>query len=175
MARLVEWTRGKTWLWSTRVRSRESLFVNAKLNGNDVRIMVDTSATHNFVKEKRDKDLCWNYVASDTLLKTVNALPITVHGFALKVPIDLGGWKGLTQFHLWMCLTLFWGWIFIMRLTYLFRRFSTNFTSAMSKIVKGFKKGDLTFLAALVRGVKNSIEAVDLPPCIEQVLVDNRD
>ena len=31
------------------VRPRESLFVDAKLNGKDVQIMVDTGATHNFV------------------------------------------------------------------------------------------------------------------------------
>lgn len=36
-----------------RMRPRESLFVDAKLNGKDVRIMVDTGATHNFVMKER--------------------------------------------------------------------------------------------------------------------------
>ncbi|KAG5611404.1 hypothetical protein H5410_022685 [Solanum commersonii] len=70
-------------------RSRESLFVNAKLNGKDVRIMLDTGATHNFVKKERAKDLCFNYVASDTMLKTVKHPPFH---------IDLGRWKGLKDF-----------------------------------------------------------------------------
>uniref|UniRef100_A0A3Q7IGZ8 CCHC-type domain-containing protein n=1 Tax=Solanum lycopersicum TaxID=4081 RepID=A0A3Q7IGZ8_SOLLC len=53
------------------VRPRESLFVDAKLNGNDVRIMVDTGATHNFVTEQKAKELGLNYVASNTKLKTL--------------------------------------------------------------------------------------------------------
>ena len=48
------------------------------------------------------------------------------------------------------------------------------YLSAM-QIVKGFKRGELTFLAALVGGVKGSSKAVPLPPCIEQVLSDNKD
>lgn len=80
------------------VRLHESLFINAKLNGKGVRIMVDTGATHNFVTNKLSKDLGLNYVASNMMLKTVNAHPTIVHGFAPKVLIDLGGWKGLTNF-----------------------------------------------------------------------------
>ncbi|KAG5620005.1 hypothetical protein H5410_005223 [Solanum commersonii] len=59
--------------------------------------MVDTSSINNFVTHERAKDLCLNYVVSDTLLKTVNTLPTTVHGFAPKVPIDLGRWMGGAQ------------------------------------------------------------------------------
>uniref|UniRef100_A0A3Q7EY43 CCHC-type domain-containing protein n=1 Tax=Solanum lycopersicum TaxID=4081 RepID=A0A3Q7EY43_SOLLC len=80
------------------VRPRESLFVNAKLNNKDVRIMVDTRATHNFVTEQKVKELGLSYVASNTKLKTVNATPTTVHGFAPKVPIELGDWMGQTDF-----------------------------------------------------------------------------
>ena len=43
------------------------------------------------------------------------------------------------------------------------------------QIVNGFKKGEPTFLATLVGGVEGSSEAVPLPPCIEQVLSDNKD
>ena len=46
--------------------------------------------------------------------------------------------------------------------------------SAM-QIVKGFKRGEPTSLAALVRRIENCSEAVPLPHCIEQVLRDNRD
>ena len=41
------------------VRPRESLFVDAKLNGKDVRIMVDTRATHNFVTEQKARSLAY--------------------------------------------------------------------------------------------------------------------
>ena len=80
------------------IKPRESLFVDAKLNGKDVRIMLDTGATHNFVTEQKAKELGLNYVASNTMLKTINATPTFVHGFAMKVPIDLGDWTGLTDF-----------------------------------------------------------------------------
>ena len=76
------------------VRPYESLFVDAKLNGKDVRIMVDTGATHNFVTEERARELGLVFISSDTLMKTVNALPTTVHGFAPNVHIALGGWQG---------------------------------------------------------------------------------
>ena len=80
------------------IKPRESLFVDAKLKGKNVRIMVDTGATHNFVTKQKAKELGLNYVASNTKLKTVNATPTSVHGFAMKVPIDLGDWTGLTDF-----------------------------------------------------------------------------
>uniref|UniRef100_A0A3Q7EVL0 Reverse transcriptase domain-containing protein n=1 Tax=Solanum lycopersicum TaxID=4081 RepID=A0A3Q7EVL0_SOLLC len=108
--------------------------------------MVDTGATHNFMTEKKAKDLCLSYVASNIILKTFNALPTTVHHFAPKVPIDLGGWMGCT-----------------------------NFTIAPMDIVKGFKRGEPTFLAALVGGVESSSEAVAFPPHIERFLCDNKD
>ena len=71
------------------VRPQESLFVDAKLNGKDVRIMVDTGATHNFVTEQKARELGLSYVASNTKMKTVNATPTTIHGIAPKVPIEL--------------------------------------------------------------------------------------
>ena len=80
------------------IKPRESLFVYAKLNGKNVRIMVDTGATHNFVMEQKAKELGLNYGASNTKLKTVNATPTSVHGIAPKVPIDLREWTGQTDF-----------------------------------------------------------------------------
>ncbi|XP_015166051.1 uncharacterized protein [Solanum tuberosum] len=180
------------------IRPRESLFVNAKLNGKDVRIMVDTGATHNFVTKERATDLCLNYVASDTMLKTVNALPTTVHGFAPKVPIDLGGWKGLTDFTIApmdvfdIILGLdFWYEVnaFISpRLSQLhisdaggscvvplIRVPQSRVHLSAMQLIKGFKRGEPTFLAALVGGVGDSIGAAALPHCVEQVLYNNRD
>lgn len=80
------------------VRLHESLFIDAKLNGKDVYIMVDTGATHNFVTEEQVKDLRLVFMYIDTLLKTVNTLPSTVHGFAPRVQLALGEWKGWMDF-----------------------------------------------------------------------------
>ncbi|KAH0743133.1 hypothetical protein KY290_031126 [Solanum tuberosum] len=153
--------------------------------------MVDTGATHNFVTKERAKDLCLNYVASKTMLKTVNALPTTVHSFAPKVPIDLGRWKGLTDFTIvpmdvfniilgvdfWYEVNAF----ISPRLDQLhindaggscvvplIRVPQNGMHLFAMQIVKGFKKGEPTFLATLVGGIGDSIEAVALPPCIEQ-------
>ena len=56
--------------------------------------MVDIGATHNFVTEQKARELGLSYVASNTKLKTVNATPTTVTGFAPRVPIELGEWAG---------------------------------------------------------------------------------
>ncbi|XP_049391610.1 uncharacterized protein LOC125856067 [Solanum stenotomum] len=180
------------------VKPRESPFVDAKLNGKDVRIMVDTGATHNFVTREKATDLRLYHVASDTMLKTVNALPTNVHGFAPKVSIDLGGWKGFTDFTIApmdvfdIILGLdFWYEVnaFISpRLNQLhisdaggscvvplIRVPQNGLHLSAMQLVKGFKRGEPTFLAALVGGVKDLIEAAALPHCIEQVLADNRD
>ncbi|PHT84835.1 hypothetical protein T459_13278 [Capsicum annuum] len=80
------------------VRARESLFVDGKVNGRAVRIMVDTGATHNFVTEEKAKELGLAFVTSDSMLKTVNCLPTNVNGLAPRVSLTLGGWKGETDF-----------------------------------------------------------------------------
>lgn len=43
------------------------------------------------------------------------------------------------------------------------------------QLVKGFKRGEPTFLAALIEIVENFIEAAPLPPYIEKVLDNNKD
>ena len=42
------------------------------------------------------------------------------------------------------------------------------------QIIKGFKRGEPTFLATLVGGAKSCTEAVPVPHCIKQVLNNNR-
>ena len=95
--------------------------------------MVDTGATHNFVMEQKAKDLGLTYVASNTMLKTVNALPTSVHGFAPKVPIDLGGWTGLTNFTI-APMDVFDIIFFGMRLTRLFHCVTTSCISATPEV-----------------------------------------
>nr|XP_016483424.1 PREDICTED: uncharacterized protein LOC107804107 [Nicotiana tabacum] len=181
-----------------RVRPRESLFVDAKLNSKDVRIMVDTGATHNFVTEERARELGLVFISSDTIMKTVNALPSTVHGFAPNVQIALGDWQGLTDFTVApmdvfdIILGLdFWyevNALIAPRINQLHisdpggscivplvRVPQTGVHLSAMQLVKGFKKRELTFLATLTGIVEHSLEAVALPPRIEQVLDENKD
>ena len=180
------------------VRPRESLFVDAKLNGSDVRIMVDTGATHNFVTERKAKELGLNYVASNTKLKTVNATPTTVNGFAAAVPIELGEWAGQTDFTIApmdvfdVILGLdFWYEVnaFISPrhnqlhisdvggscVVPLIRVPQTGMHLSAMQIIKGFKRGEPTFIATLIEDTGSCDEAVPLPPCIEHVLDTNKD
>nr|XP_010315745.1 uncharacterized protein LOC101248530 [Solanum lycopersicum] len=180
------------------VRPRESLFVDAKLNGTDVRIMVDTGATHNFVTEQKARELGLSYVASNTKLKTVNATPTTVTGFAPRVPIELGEWAGQTNFTIApmdvfdVILGLdFWYEVnaFISPrhnqlhisdtggscVVPLIRVPQTGMQLSAMQIIKGFKRGDPTFLATLIEDTGSCPEAVPLPPCIEHVLSSNKD
>ncbi|XP_055814138.1 uncharacterized protein LOC129883521 [Solanum dulcamara] len=181
-----------------KIRPRESLFIDAKMNGKDVRIMVDTGTTHIFATEERAKDLGLSYVSSDTLLKTVNAIPTTVHGVAPKVRISLGEWAGLADFTVApmdvfdIVLGLdFWYEInaFISPclnqlhikddggscVVPLIRVPQSGMHLSAMQLVKGFKKGEPTFLAALIGVAEDSLEAVPLPLCIKRVLDDNKD
>uniref|UniRef100_A0A3Q7EYK3 Uncharacterized protein n=1 Tax=Solanum lycopersicum TaxID=4081 RepID=A0A3Q7EYK3_SOLLC len=135
---------------------------------------------------------------NDTMLKTVNALPTTVHGFALKVPMDSGGWTGLTDF----TFALIYMFDIILGLDFWYEvntsisprhnqlhisdaggscivpliRIPQNWMNlSVMQNFKGFKRDEPSFLVALVGGVENSFEEVVLPPCIEQVLCDNKD
>ncbi|XP_069150358.1 uncharacterized protein [Solanum lycopersicum] len=180
------------------VRPRESLFVDAKLNGTDVRIMVDIGATHNFVTEQKARELGLSYVASNTKLKTVNAIPTTVTGFAPKVSIELGEWAGQTDFTIApmdvfdVILGLdFWYEVnaFILPrrnqlhisdiggscVVPLIRVPQTGMHLSAMQIIKGFKRGEPTFLATLIEDAGSYTEAVPLPPCIEHILSTNKD
>ena len=160
------------------IKPRESLFVDVKLNGKDMRIMVDIVATHNFVTEQKANELGLTYVASNTMLKTVNATPTSVHGFSPKVSIDLGDWTGLTDFTIALLDVFdiilgldFWYEVnaFISPLhnqlhisdtggscvVPLIRVPQNGMHLSAMQIVKGFKRGEPTFLVALVGGIKS--------------------
>ena len=131
------------------------------------------------------------------MLKTVNALPTSIHGFAPKVPINLGGWTRLTDFTIApmdvidIILGLdFWYEVntFISPrhnqlhisdtegscVVPLIRVAQNGMHLSAMQFVKGFKRGEPTFHATLVRGVKSFPEEVSLPHWIEQVLSEIR-
>lgn len=142
--------------------------------------MVDISATHNFVREEWAKDLGRAYVFSDTLLKTVNALSTTVYGFAPRVQLVLGDWKGLTDFTIapmdvfdiilgldfWYEINAFIsphlnqfdikdpGGLCVV--PFIWVPENSVHLSAI-QLVKGFKRGEPTFLAALMESLRISL------------------
>ncbi|KAM3344010.1 hypothetical protein P3S68_026101 [Capsicum galapagoense] len=179
------------------VRARESLFVDGKVNGRAVRIMVDTGATHNFVTEEKAKELGLVFVTSDSMLKTVNCLPTNVNGLAPRVNLTLGGWKGETDFSVvpmdvfGIVLGLdFWYEInaFISprlnRLAIcdeggscivpLIRVAQSGTRLSAMQLVKGFKKGEPTFLATLME-IGGCQEAELVPSSVQCVLKENKD
>ncbi|OIT21832.1 hypothetical protein A4A49_60505, partial [Nicotiana attenuata] len=70
-----------------RLKEKGSLFVDAKLNGQSVRITVDTGATHNFVTEAKAKSPGLVFSPNNSLLKTVNANLPNVNGVARNVQL----------------------------------------------------------------------------------------
>ncbi|OIT04296.1 hypothetical protein A4A49_07826 [Nicotiana attenuata] len=70
-----------------RLKQKGSLFVDAKINGQSIRIMVDTGATHDFVTEAKAKTLGLTFGPSSSLLKTVNADLTSMNGVARNVQL----------------------------------------------------------------------------------------
>lgn len=137
-------------------------------------------------------------MSSDTLLKTINVLPTTIHVFAARVQLVFGYWKGLTDFTVTLMdmfdiiLGLnFWYEINAFILPHInqlhikdlggscmvsFIQVPQNGMHLFAmQLVKDFKREEPTLLVALTRIVENPIEAVTLPSCIEKVLNDNKD
>nr|XP_033512298.1 uncharacterized protein LOC108945330 [Nicotiana tomentosiformis] len=81
-------------------RSRElgSMFMDARLNGQSISIMVDIGTTHNFVSETKAKSLGLAFGPSSSVLKTVNAKPTNVKGVARNMQLNLGAWQGNVSF-----------------------------------------------------------------------------
>ncbi|XP_047267518.1 uncharacterized protein LOC124897941 [Capsicum annuum] len=179
------------------VRARESLFVDGEVNGRAVCIMVDTGATHNFVTEEKAKELGLAFVTSGSMLKTVNCLPTNVNSLAPRVSLTLGGWKGETDFSVVpmdifdIVLGLdFWYEInaFISpRLNQLaicdmggscivplIRVAQSGTRLSAMQLVKGFKKREPTFLAALME-IVDCQEAELVPSYVQRVLEENKD
>nr|XP_016497969.1 PREDICTED: uncharacterized protein LOC107816746 [Nicotiana tabacum] len=141
-----------------RLRQKGSLFVDARLNGQHVRIMVDTGTTHNFVTEAKAKSLGLVFSPSSSLLKTVNADLTNVNGVACsttwsKPDLYLGS-EG-------PCV------VPTVRVPQVVGQLSAM------QIVKGFKRGEATFLAAVTEIEEDKVDET-LPPCVQQVLVENK-
>ncbi|KAF3674003.1 putative polyprotein P3-like [Capsicum annuum] len=179
------------------VRPRESLFVDGEVNGRAVHIMVDTGATHNFVTEEKAKELGVAFVTSDSMLKTVNCLPTNVNGLDPRVSLTLGGWKGEMDFSVVLMNVFdivlgmdFWYEINAFILPHLnhlaiydvggscivplIRVAQSGKRLSAMQLIKGFKKGEPTFLATLME-IVGWQEAELVPSCVQRVLEENKD
>ncbi|XP_019238284.1 PREDICTED: uncharacterized protein LOC109218379 [Nicotiana attenuata] len=180
-----------------RLKEKGSLFVDAKLNGQSVRIMVDTGATHNFVTGAKAKSLGLVFSPSNSLLKTVNANLTNVNGVARNVQLNLGAWQGCINFFV-APMDVF---DIVLGLDYwdeVMGIISPGFNQIYSwgprgpcvvptvrvpqavgqlsamQIVKGFKRGEATFLAAVSEIEEDKVDEA-LLPCVQQVLEENKD
>uniref|UniRef100_A0A803N1K7 Ty3 transposon capsid-like protein domain-containing protein n=1 Tax=Chenopodium quinoa TaxID=63459 RepID=A0A803N1K7_CHEQI len=89
---------------STLPRPKGSLmFVDTLVNGRASKALVDCGASHNFITEKEAMKLGIKYTKEPGRIKTVNTSPVPILGVAHKVPICLGQWSGtinLTVVHM---------------------------------------------------------------------------
>nr|XP_016437489.1 PREDICTED: uncharacterized protein LOC107763517 [Nicotiana tabacum] len=134
-----------------RLKQKGSLFVDAKLNGQPVRIMVNTGATHNFVTEAKARSLGLTFSPNSSLLKTVNANLTNINGVAHNVQLNLGAWQGSVSFFV-----------------------APMDVFDIDWLVKGFKRGEATFLAAITKIDEVKVDET-LPPYMQRVLDENRD
>ncbi|XP_075084628.1 uncharacterized protein LOC142167942 [Nicotiana tabacum] len=180
-----------------RLREKGSLFVDAKLNGQSIRIMVGIDATHNFVTEAKAKSLGLVFGPISSMLKIVNADLTNVNGVARNVQLNLGAWQGSVSFFVApmdvfdLVLGLdYWDEIMAFISPSLNQIYIWDprgpcvvptvrvpqVVSQLSaiQIVKGFKMGEATFLVVVAEIKEDRVDET-LTPCMQQVLDANKD
>ncbi|KAK2966295.1 hypothetical protein RJ640_018106 [Escallonia rubra] len=179
------------------------LYVEAKLNGKPAQVMVDTGATHNFVTMEEAKRLGLKVVGGGGWLKSVNTNAKPLQGAARQVEMCLGSWRGLVDFSVAPMddFKVVIGLDFLRQVNALVSPYS-NAVHIMEKgvscavptsggtssaktlasmqlsamqIVKGVKKGEATYLAALKMEDHVGDSTEPLPRAIEEVLERNKD
>ena len=74
------------------------MYVSAKVNGQSVRALLDTGATHNFVSVDEAKRLGLKATKEGGTMKAVNSPAKPIAGIAQGVHITLGTWSGKLDF-----------------------------------------------------------------------------
>ncbi|KAH9697420.1 Endonuclease [Citrus sinensis] len=74
------------------------MYVSAKLNGQSIRALLDTGATHNFVSIDEAKRLGLKATKEGGTMKAVNSPAKPIAGIAQGVHITLGTWSGKLDF-----------------------------------------------------------------------------
>lgn len=73
------------------------MYVDVSINGQQARALVDTGATHNFISEGEAKRLGLKTERDTSRIKAVNSAAKPIHGIAKGVELQIGGWKGTTN------------------------------------------------------------------------------
>uniref|UniRef100_A0A803MT59 Ty3 transposon capsid-like protein domain-containing protein n=1 Tax=Chenopodium quinoa TaxID=63459 RepID=A0A803MT59_CHEQI len=177
---------------STLPRPKGSLmFVDTLVNGRASKALVDCGASHNFITEKEAMKLGIKYTKEPGRIKTVNTSPVPILGVAHKVPICLGQWSGtinLTVVHM-DDFSLVLGLEFIDTVrpvsfeadgSIMIKRDQGSWSVPVTReeveaktisaiqVSRGIKKGQETFLAALVE--EEEPHGNEVPPEISGVL-----
>uniref|UniRef100_A0A803MYN9 Retrotransposon gag domain-containing protein n=1 Tax=Chenopodium quinoa TaxID=63459 RepID=A0A803MYN9_CHEQI len=182
---------------STLPRPKGSLmFVDTLVNGRASKALVDCGASHNFITEKEAMKLGIKYTKEPGRIKTVNTSPVPILGVAHKVPICLGQWSGtinLTVVHM-DDFSLVLGLEFIDTVrpfsfeadgSIMIKRDQGSWSVPVTReeveaktisaiqVSRGIKKGQETFLAALVEEEEPHVNEV--PSEISGVLLETAD
>ncbi|KAF2299451.1 hypothetical protein GH714_031984 [Hevea brasiliensis] len=73
-------------------------FVQIKLGGQELRALLDTRASHNFLMVEEAKRLGIPYEKEMGWLKAVNSSRNSIHGVARDVKVRIGNWHGTLDF-----------------------------------------------------------------------------
>ncbi|KAF2302802.1 hypothetical protein GH714_008513 [Hevea brasiliensis] len=73
-------------------------FVQIKVEGEELRALLDTGASHNFLTVEEAKRLGIPYEKEMGWLKAVNSTPNLIHGVAREVKVHIGDWHGTLDF-----------------------------------------------------------------------------
>ncbi|XP_044497624.1 uncharacterized protein LOC123219699 [Mangifera indica] len=74
------------------------LYTTAQIGDQEVRVLVDTGASHNFMEQKKDDQLGLRYEQGQGWLKAVNSAPKATYDIAQGVRVRLGEWSGILDF-----------------------------------------------------------------------------
>ncbi|KAF2321298.1 hypothetical protein GH714_038539 [Hevea brasiliensis] len=121
------------------------LFVQASLGGQEVRALVDTGASDNFLKLQEAQRLGIRFTPERGWLKAINSNPSPIHGVAHDVPVKLGEWHDNLDFSIvsmddYACVLVWISWI---------RGKVGNATLSAMQIAKGIRRDEPTYLVAL--------------------------
>ena len=175
-------------------------YVDISINWRLARAKVDSGAEANIMTKTMAEKLGLNIVPSNNRLKTVNAPQTPVCGVSHGVSITLGKWQGKTNFTVapldifdiilgqeffQRCHTIidpYLQQLMVMEregpcmvpLVKVPKKDGHVHLSAM-QILKGLKKGELTFLATIASSEEDHGAMESLPPIIKTVLEKNKD
>ena len=81
-----------------RVSTKGLMFVDVKINGKPIRVLIDTGATHNFVAGIEVERLGLSLEKDSSKIKAVNSAAQPIYGVTRAVPMKVSSWEGKANF-----------------------------------------------------------------------------